>query len=422
MATPTKTGPLIYHFDDVVVDCEKFHIQKGDQTRTLSPRSFDLLVYLIEHRNRVVEKQELFEQVWKESFVTDNALTRAVKDIRRAIGDEADAPRYVETVPKRGYRFIAEVKTPDEIAPHPDKATVLAQEPVRPEMGREATTKTGGQKIILYAAVCAAAVVAAFLIWKSQTGPGPTEDISVVRTMQITNWSGLDIYPALSPDGNSIAYSSDHSGGFEIYVKPLTPGAREIQLTSDGEQNFEPAWSPNGKLIAYYSKNRGGIWVVPASGGNVKQLTEFGSSPVWSPDGSTIAFQSHPVTDLGATGVGMISPSTIWIAPIEGSDPKPVTQVGNPPGGHGAPSWSIDGKRIMFAISDGNIGGIYSVSADGGDLKQVVASRTYLYDPIYSHDGEHIYYGGISELGNFVLYRLRIFEATGEAAGELWKL
>ncbi|HET8676745.1 MAG TPA: winged helix-turn-helix domain-containing protein [Blastocatellia bacterium] len=418
MATPTKTDPLFYHFDDVVVDCEKFRIQKGDQTRTLSPRSFDLLVYLIEHRNRVVEKQELFEQVWKESFVTDNALTRAVKDIRRAIGDDADAPRYVETVPKRGYRFIAEVKTPDEITPRPDEATVLAQEPVRAEMAGEATSKTGRLKIILYAAVCAAAAVAAFLIWKSQTGPGPTEAIGVARTMQITTWSGLDIYPALSPDGNSIAYSSDHNGSFEIYVKPLTPGAREIQLTSDGEQNFEPAWSPNGKLIAYYSKNRGGIWVVPASGGNVKQLTEFGSSPVWSPDGSTIAFQSHPVTDLGATGVGMISPSTIWITPFEGSDPKPVTQVGNPPGGHGAPSWSIDGKRIMFAISDGNIGGIYSVSADGGDLKQVIASRTYLYDPIYSHDGEHIYYGGISELGNFVLYRLRIFEATGEAAGE----
>ena len=115
MATPTKTDPLLYHFDDVVVDCEKFRIQKGDQIRTLSPRSFDLLVYLIEHRNRVVEKQELFEHIWKESFVTDNALTRAVKDIRRAIGDDADAPRYVETVPKRGYRFIAEVKTPDEI-------------------------------------------------------------------------------------------------------------------------------------------------------------------------------------------------------------------------------------------------------------------------------------------------------------------
>src|SRR5688500_6967722 len=176
MATPTKTDPLFYHFDDVVVDCEKFRIQKGDQTRSLSPRSFDLLVYLIEHRNRVVEKQELFEQIWKESFVTDNALTRAVKDIRRAIGDDADAPRYVETVPERGDRFIAEVETPDETrhepqhstadAPQekdgtrPGAATVLAQEPVRTELAGEAASRTGRLKITLYAAVCAAAAVA----------------------------------------------------------------------------------------------------------------------------------------------------------------------------------------------------------------------------------------------------------------------
>ncbi|HEX5736006.1 MAG TPA: winged helix-turn-helix domain-containing protein [Blastocatellia bacterium] len=429
MATPTNADPLLYHFDDVIVDCEKFRVQKGDQARTLSPRSFDLLVYLIEHRNRVVEKQELFEQIWKESFVTDNALTRAVKDIRRAIGDDADAPRYVETVPKRGYRFIADIKTPDEnsqllnAADSQEKhvaATVLAQEPVRPEMAREAgaASRTSGLKIIAYAVVCAAAAIAALVIWKNQTGSGSTDIVSVVSSRQITNWSGLDIDPALSPDENSIAYSSDHSGSFEIYVKPLTPGAREIQLTSDGEQNFEPAWSPDGKLIAYYSKNRGGIWLVPASGGTVKQLTEFGSSPVWSPDGYTIAFQSHPVTELGATNVGMMPPSTIWIAPSEGGDPKPITQVGNPPGGHGVPSWSADGKRIIFVASDGIMAAIYTVSAGGDDLKQIIASRNWLYDPIYSPDGKYIYYGGISELGNFVMYRLRISPATGDAAGE----
>jgi TolB-like protein len=114
MPTRTHINTPLYHFDDVAVDRETFRIHKGDQTRTLTPRAFDLLVYLIEHRNRVVQKQELFEEIWKEAFVTDNALTRAIKDIRRVIGDDADAPRYIETVPKRGYRFIAEIETPQE--------------------------------------------------------------------------------------------------------------------------------------------------------------------------------------------------------------------------------------------------------------------------------------------------------------------
>ena len=99
-----------YYFDDVVIDRDNFRVRKGDQLKALTPRAFDVLLYLIEQRGRVVEKQELFEQIWKETFVTDNALMRAVKEIRRELGDDAGAPRYVETVHKRGYRFIAELK------------------------------------------------------------------------------------------------------------------------------------------------------------------------------------------------------------------------------------------------------------------------------------------------------------------------
>src|SRR5919205_1460445 len=117
MTAPGEYSPSAYYFDDVVVDRKNFHVLKGGQARTLEPRVFDLLIFLLEHRGRVIEKQELFERVWKQAFVTDNALTRAVKEIRRAIGDDASAPRYIETLPKRGYRFIAEARTSAQLAP-----------------------------------------------------------------------------------------------------------------------------------------------------------------------------------------------------------------------------------------------------------------------------------------------------------------
>src|SRR6516164_9883019 len=109
MASLERPKPRRFSFDDVVVVLDQFCLLKQGEAKTLAPRAFDLLVYLIENGDRVIEKQELFEHVWKESFVTDSALTQAIKEVRRAIGDEADAPHYIMTIPKRGYRFIAPV-------------------------------------------------------------------------------------------------------------------------------------------------------------------------------------------------------------------------------------------------------------------------------------------------------------------------
>ncbi len=217
----------------------------------------------------------------------------------------------------------------------------------------------------------------------------PSSEPGALKTTQITAWSGLDIFPSLSPDGNSIAYSSDQSGSFEIYVKQLTPGGRVIQLTNDGRQNFEPAWSPDGKLIAYHSKGLRGIWVVAALGGTAKQIADFGSFPAWSPDGSQIALQSATIgDDLGAIASGALLPSTIWIVSADGSQRKQITNVGVPAGGHGAPCWSPDGKRIAFGSYDPAASEVWSVSPQGETPKRLARG----VDPVYSPDGRSIYF------------------------------
>lgn len=424
--TVTKLpGAARYHFDDVLVDCENFRIRKGGEARTLGPRAFDLLVYLIGQRGRVVEKQEMFEQVWKETFVTDNALTKAVKEIRRAIGDDADAPRYIETVPKRGYRFIAEVTataSPDaasaEAANDQTAAPPAAVQAASAPEAAAPTTEAAAPRpfvprvsrglLVSLSLVAGAALV--LLGWRLLGKPGKAEDSPKLKPTQVTAWSGLDIHPALAPDGRAIAYSSDHSGSFEIYVKPLAPGSREIQITADGQQNFEPAWSPDGQYLAYHSMNRHGLCVVPASGGKLKLLTSFGAHPAWSPDGKLIAFQSYAVTDLGANASPAMPPSTIWVVPIAGGEPAPVTQVGSPAGGHGEPSWSPDGQRIAFCASDFSARSVWTVASAGGDLKEV--AQPMAYDPVYAPDGQSIYYGFESGL-----YQIRVSPA-GERIGE----
>ncbi|MFY9609690.1 MAG: winged helix-turn-helix domain-containing protein, partial [Blastocatellia bacterium] len=428
MATPTQASE-VYHFDDVLVDCAGRRVEKAARLCKITPRAFDVLVYLLEHPARIIEKQELFDEVWKEQFVTDNALTRIIKEIRQVIGDDADAPRYIETVPKRGYRFIAKISeapaagapTQKSEAPNVEQVHIASPELQKPaetiaqfHKASEVAAGRGLSRSAMLAGAIAAFAVAliALIIWRTQPKQATPEATGSLNTTQITTWPGLDNFPTLSPDGNSIAYSSDHNGNFEIYSKQLTAGAREIQLTSDGQQNFEPAWSPDGKLIAYYSKNRGGIWIVPASGGTAKQLTEFGSRAQWSGDGATIVFQTFVITDLGANARDAMPPSTIWVVPSQGGDPTPVTQVGTPPGGHGSPSWSPDGKRIVFTASDFLSGGLWTVSLRGDELKQLDHGHL-CFDPIYSPDGETVYYARA-----FGLWKLRVSPTGGESAGE----
>jgi DNA-binding winged helix-turn-helix (wHTH) protein len=107
---PEKT---VYRFDDFVVDAQNFHVSKNGDVVTLTPRAFDVLSLLLRHPGQVVEKRQLFDDVWGETFVTDNALTKIIKDLRHSLHDSADEPRYIETVPKRGYRFIGKL----EVAP-----------------------------------------------------------------------------------------------------------------------------------------------------------------------------------------------------------------------------------------------------------------------------------------------------------------
>jgi DNA-binding winged helix-turn-helix (wHTH) protein/class 3 adenylate cyclase/predicted ATPase len=104
-----------YAFDDYTLDPEHYELRQAGRLVRLEPRVFDLLVYLVQHPGRTVTKEELLEQLWPHQCVTDDSLTTAVAQVRRALHDTGQAQRYIQTVRRRGYRFIASIEVLQQV-------------------------------------------------------------------------------------------------------------------------------------------------------------------------------------------------------------------------------------------------------------------------------------------------------------------
>jgi DNA-binding winged helix-turn-helix (wHTH) protein len=100
--------------EGMVLDLPRACLVRGDGELRLKPKAFDTLVYLVEQRGRLVRKQELLETIWKDVYVTENVLVQAIADVRQALGDSPSEPRFIKTVPRRGYMFIAPVEVEAE--------------------------------------------------------------------------------------------------------------------------------------------------------------------------------------------------------------------------------------------------------------------------------------------------------------------
>src|SRR5690242_13495709 len=97
----------VFEFEGFRLDLRRMGVSRQGDPVPLEPKAFDVLCHLVANRDRLVTKDELLDAVWKDTFVTPNVLTRAIAQLRKALGDDADRPRLIETVARRGYRFVA---------------------------------------------------------------------------------------------------------------------------------------------------------------------------------------------------------------------------------------------------------------------------------------------------------------------------
>jgi Tol biopolymer transport system component/DNA-binding winged helix-turn-helix (wHTH) protein len=272
---------------DFVVDPSSGELRGEAGKQSLSAQPLQVLLALAERPGGVVTRDELRARLWPADTYVDfeHGLNAIVKRLRDALGDPADAPRYIETVPRRGYRLIANVNRADEgaipdAAPSPATLAARARRRIPP--------------FVMFAALAVLAVGSALFVfrpWRSVEAaieaPSPKPTVAPKR---LTFGPGLQTEAAWSPDGRRIAYAADGNGNFDLFTLSRD-GGEPVRVSSSPANETQPAWSPDGLRLVFCSdEDGGGLFTVGSEGGAVRRIAGPAHQPTWMPDGRDIAF------------------------------------------------------------------------------------------------------------------------------------
>jgi Tol biopolymer transport system component/DNA-binding winged helix-turn-helix (wHTH) protein len=394
-----------FAFGPFVVDAVKRQLWREGTLVPITSKTFDVLVVLLEHRDHIVSKDELLNRVWPETSVNENNLARQISSLRRALGQRPDQHDFLVTVPGQGYRFVGSVQGLPVVARKEDglvsgqqaEAEPRTQAPDSDAVSTQWTWRLSIGTLVGSSLGFLAATMGVLLL--SAPRPQPT------RTLQRVTFdeAALPRDAAWAPGGQWVVYASDRSGNADIW-KQRVGDPDPIRLTASDHNESQPQWSPDGQAIVFRSeRDGGGLYVIPASGGVERLISNFGYEPVWSPDGTLVLFKrSEVLPDL----------PTIYVVGLDGKPPRPVRPdvLGQFRSLHAA--WRSDSRQISVWGTIGKEGMRFlNVPLDGGvptapeistrvrqDLERVspgrftwAISRRYLYFEGRAGDTQNIW-------------------------------
>jgi Tol biopolymer transport system component/DNA-binding winged helix-turn-helix (wHTH) protein len=352
-----------YQFGTFSLDLAEQRLLDDGRPVPLTPKVFDVLRVLVENAGHLVEKEQVLREVWNDAFVEEASLSRAISVLRKALR-ESDSNRYIETVPKRGYRFVAPVSEratapPREASARPDRVP-------------------SSRAAVLAAAIALFTVAAAYRMFNGQemSHEAVTARASLHRQLTFT---GNETSPTLSPDGKFIAYVSKDGRHRRVVVQEVDGGARVEVFTAPEASALR--WSPDGSELVFWARGRGldGTYIASRSGGGARKVGDGWFVTCWSPDGSALAFAlfgSQKIRFINRLGEHLrtisLEESRDWIFDLD---------------------WSPRHDRLLLVATDANRrAAIWSIRPDGADQTKILSWPHEISAARWSPSGDAIYY------------------------------
>lgn len=292
--------------------------QNGRKVR-LHGHPIDVLAILLERPGELVSREELKKRLWsKDTFVDfEQILNNSIGKLREALGDRADEPRFIETLPRLGYRFIApvehgldqrsELKSSNSDPAAPKDILTSSGNPVSSIPAATASSKLGLWIMATLNGLVILLAVASVMYIRTRRGvtsqQGEKQSALALQFQPVTNAPGSAIFPIFSPDEREIAFLWDgpERNHFNVYVL-LLGSDTPLRLTESKDGILgAPVWSPDGREIAFSrcdGKNDG-VYLVPALGGTERRLTHVGCPETepgplaWLSDGKELLMIDH---------------------------------------------------------------------------------------------------------------------------------
>ena len=405
--------PAAFQFGAFQLDVPNGELRKHGIKIKLQEQPLQILVLLLEHPSEVVTREQIQHKLWPpDTYVDyDNAINSAMRKLREALGDDSEHPQFIETMARRGYRFIGHIEAPHRIEETP---APVPPEPSAPNIVPRRS------RTALVAALCGAALLLAAVAgwWLLRPRVETVATDAALVPAPLTAAEGLEHRPNLSPDGNQVAYVWGEKATSipHVFVKLIGQG-KPVQLTSSPSQDSCPTWSPDGRTIAFIrfpditKRFPRWIYTMPALGGAERRVAEgsYGCMLSWSPDGRFLAADERD----SKTG-----PWFVVRVDVENGEELALTKVPDARTEDFDAAFSRDGRTLLFKRCSGSFHcGLYllELSADylpAGEPRLLRQERGVINGVAWTADGREIVYA-LSEDAGLNYHLIRILAEAG---------